>query len=639
VYPYEKLQAIVQDGFGNWKWLRMWQRLDELERRGPAYRTGEKLHFDLPNKNPNVVPQNVLIVGGGPIGIRMAIELVLGGHKATIFEKRREKRADDGSLETLGFTNRINRPHMWAFVRHDLSRLGGRDFMSPSACYPVFTEPDTSSIGVDELQMVLLKNALMLGVKFLIGVAYDDAKVITHPKTMKPSWNVECTVDEGAAKQFDMPAGKNQMTFDCLVGCDGPRSTVRTTQSKIFGEITTRKFMDAVGIVANIRKLSKSRLRDLDFDNGQEPKDMNRTNMVFKDFFDKIRDEADADLDNLIYYKASFHYYVILTPKRANLIKHGLTGKLYHFEANARPHTVEEKSKLKLFVKNVVKAAGIPFDEEMDNGGFVDAPNDVMAFDFAECWNTKTNMAFSLPPPSYDTEKDGPWTGKELHPFIALAGDALFEAFWPEGLGLKRGWHAIMDSCYAIDNLYNKGMFADTIGKKPEDVEWGDHYAALHEQNRKNYEMLHRRKFSEDCSKGEFDRKGLVITQLNKLIRDAEVPLFEVEVDPWTRYEDLNVEREKEHKRAALDFTTLHPVVAKAVAKHEFYRKMSVGDNKKGEIKYNGKELISIGGREVLYSDEEEGSGSDGGSDADAGGYPKSDAPKSLLGAMMTANK
>ena len=66
VFPYEKLEAIVGDGH-NWKWPRMWQHLDEIERRGAAYREGEELHFGQPNKNPNIVPMNVLVCGGGPV--------------------------------------------------------------------------------------------------------------------------------------------------------------------------------------------------------------------------------------------------------------------------------------------------------------------------------------------------------------------------------------------------------------------------------------------------------------------------------------------------------------------------------------------------------------------------------------------
>ena len=37
--------------------------------------------------------------------------------------------------------------------------------------YPVFTQGDTSSIGIDELQLLLLKNALLLGVDFQLGMS------------------------------------------------------------------------------------------------------------------------------------------------------------------------------------------------------------------------------------------------------------------------------------------------------------------------------------------------------------------------------------------------------------------------------------------------------------------------------------
>jgi len=600
VFPYEKIQAIVGDG-GNWKWPRMWQKFDELERRGPAFRAGEALNFEQPNKNPGIVKQNILVVGGGPVGLRQAIELRMGGHNVTIYEKRREVRDADGVLKSLGFTNRINRPHMWPFVRNDLAKLNGKDFMSTAACYPVFTEPDTSSIGIDELQILLMKNALMLGVDFRLGVGYDDSKIVQHGKTAKPTWNVECSVDEIAAKTYGMPAGANVVNFDCLVGCDGPRSTVRDKQAKYFGDIERRKFMDCVGIVANVKKVSRKRLRELGFEYGQEPKDMNRTTMVFRDFFEKIKTEADADLENFIYYKASFHYYIILTPKRANLIKHGLSGRVYNFQAAregaATTEAQQEKAKLKAYVAGCLKAGGIPVDDQEPNGGFVPVPNDVMAFDFAECWNTKIGMSFSYPPADFNTELHGAWPrSKKLYPYIALGGDALLEPFWPMGLGLKRGWQAVMNICYAIDNLFNKDAFAQKLGKSAEEIPWDEHYAALEEQNGENFEHLNRLRVSEELGKGEYDPKGIVMQQLNKKLKDAEKPCFEVEVDPWTRYATLASDRDKEWAKKFKDSDILHPVVAKAIAKKEYYDKMTTGK----EMKYEGKGLVSINGKVVV---------------------------------------
>jgi flavin-dependent dehydrogenase len=582
----------------------MWQRLDEIERRGPAYRPGEAFHFGQPNKNPNIVKRNVLIVGGGPIGIRCAIEMRLAGHNVTLFEKRRERRDEDGNLTTLGFTNRINRPHMWNFVRNDLAKLNGRDFLSVQAAYPVFTEPETSSIGIDEIQLLLMKNALLLGVDFRLGVGYTDAKVISDPQTAWPRGTVTCTYDKEAAAYFKMEEGKNTQVFDILVGCDGPRSTVRETQGKHFGNIEKRKFKDCVGIVVNVQKVPKKRLRELGFPHGQEPSDMNRTKMAFKDFFKKLNSEAKADVESLIYYKASFHNYVIITPTRDNLVQHGLSGKVYTLGVgrdNISKEKLEEKDKLRRYVAGVVKAAGIPLDETLPNGGFVKAPNDCMSFDFAECWNTPKNFAFNLPPPDYDTDQHGEWEGSRLVAPVCLCGDALLEPFWPLGLGLKRGWQALMDTCWAVDNLCNRTLLAERAGRDPNTFSWDDHYNALKEQIATNFSYCAAVRVSEELGKGEYSDKGMVVTQLKKKMKDFEKPVFEVEVDPWTRYGPL--EQEQLAKWRAMprqqQETWMHPVAVKALARWEYYQENLKGASSSGAIDYTPRKLISIDGKTI----------------------------------------
>merc|ERR1740123_2575157 len=385
-----------------------------------------------------------------------------------------------------------------------------------------------------------------------------------------------------------MKPGQNFVVFDVLMGCDGPRSTVRETQGRYFGNIEKRKFMDCVGIVANVRKVPRKRLKELGFDYGQEPKDMNRTKMVFKDFFAKIKSEAGADLENLIYYKASFHNYTILTPKRQDLIDNGLSGKVYTFaKARGEGQDDDEKAKLKAYCKRVLKAAGIPVDDTMDNGGFVDVPNDVMAFDFAECWNTPKSIVFNLPPYDYDVDEHGAWMGRRLVPMIGLAGDALLEPFWPMGLGLKRGWQAIMDSAYAIDNLYNRTLFAGKTGKDPATMTWDDHYEALKEQVTTNFENCSRLKVGDDLGKGEYGDKSIVMTQLRKISKDCEKPPLEVEIDPATRYAGPEQEfNEKIRAMPKAEFEKWrHPVVQKALARMAFYSEKSKGGSR-GEIEY-----------------------------------------------------
>jgi len=605
VHPYEKLQGVLRDGVNNWKWPRMWQRFDEVERRGPAYREEEELNFKQPNKNPNIISQRVLVVGGGPVGNRMAIELVMGGHQVTLVEKRREIKNEDGTLKQLGFTNRINRPHMWPFVRNDLLKLNGKDLMNQKAAYPVFTEPETSSIGIDELQCLLIKNSLLLGVDFRFGVGYQNAVIVTDEKTLVTHWNCEMTYDEVSAKKYGMKVGVNQQDFDVIIGCDGPRSAVRDTQAKFFGNVEKRKFMDCVGIVANVRKVSKKRLKEMGFEFGQEPGDMNRTKMVFKEFFGKLESEADADIENLIYYKASTHNYTILVPKRADLIKHGLSGKVYSFhqgrEGNASRDA--EKAKLKAYCARVLTVGGIPIDPELPNGGFVDVPNDCMAFDFAECWNTKKSMHFNLAPPGYDVEEDGEWEGRKLVPMVALAGDSLLEPFWPMGLGLKRGWQAIMDTNYAVDNLFNRLLLKKRKSPDTEDDEWDwdQHFEALGEQCELNFGYCSSLQVAEELAKGEYDDKSLVMNQLKKMYKDAEKPMFEVEIDPWTRYKPLEAENTKLYSNMPKPEKDkwMHPIAKKALGKMEWYKDNVKPGAKSGEVDYKGKELISVNGRVV----------------------------------------
>jgi len=611
VMPYEKIAAAVGIGPppGEWKWHRIWQAFDEIERRGPAYRDGEALNFGMPNKNPGIYQQKVLVVGGGPIGIRMAIELVMGGHKVTLVEKRREVRDDAGNLKSLGFTNRINRPHMWPFVRNDLQKLNGKNILSTKAAYPVFTEPDTMSIGIDEIQLLLLKNALFLGVDIRLGVGYENAKIKIDDDSMNPSWTVSLKYDAKAAAKYGKEEGVSTEEFDCLVGCDGPRSTVRDTQKAHFGNVEKRKFMDCVGIVSNVQKVTRKRLKELGFESGLEPGDMNRTKMVFKEFFGKIQEEADADIENLIYYKASNHNYTILVPKRADMIKHGLSGKVYTFAEgrDGKGQMAEEKEKLKNYCRKVLTAAGIPIDPDLSNGGFVGVPNDCMAFDFAECWNTKQSHKFNLPPPGYSVEEDGDWEGKRLIPYIALAGDSLLEPFWPMGLGLKRGWQAIMDTNYAIDNLWNNEHFAQKFleekghawDDEEDPMDWDYHMDSLREATEQNFEFCNRLQVSEELALGEYEDKSLIMTALKKRIKDPEKPLLLIEVDPKTRYKALadvvSAGLRKMTKEEAANF--IHPVAQRALNKKKWMD--DITQNGKVDFEFKSKELVSINGKVV----------------------------------------
>merc|ERR1739838_879145 len=167
------------------------------------------------------------------------------------------------------------------------------------------------------------------------------------------------------------------------------------------------------------------------------------------------------------------------------------------------------------------------------------------------------------------------------------------------GLGLKRGWQAIMDTCYAIDNMYHSGCFQEKLGLSDDDMTWDDHFDALREQANMNFELCNRLQVGEELALGEYEDKSLIMTQLKKRMKDPEKPMLLVEIDPWTRYKPLADEvaasirmMPKEEKDKFI-----HPIVLKAVAMKEYYNEVSSAGGKGGDIEYRGKELVSINGR------------------------------------------
>lgn len=101
-----------------------------------------------------------------------------------------------------------------------------------------------------------------------------------------------------------------------------------------------------------------------------------------------------------------------------------------------------------------------------------------------------------------------------------------------------------------------------------------------------------------DLSAGEYPDNGPVMVQLRKKFKDAEKPALNIEIDPWTRYEALAMERRiRFNKKPRKEQEAyIHPVVSKAMRMWDYFQKISK-TGKTGQIEYRGKELISINGR------------------------------------------
>ncbi|CAG14496.1 unnamed protein product, partial [Tetraodon nigroviridis] len=94
-----------------------------------------------------------LVLGAGPCGLRTPIELTFLGAQVVVVEKRES-------------FSRNNVLHLWPFSICDLRGLGAKTF------YGKFCSGSLDHISIRQLQLILLKVALLLGVEVHTGVEF-----------------------------------------------------------------------------------------------------------------------------------------------------------------------------------------------------------------------------------------------------------------------------------------------------------------------------------------------------------------------------------------------------------------------------------------------------------------------------------
>ena len=153
-------------------------------------------------------PFRVVVVGAGPVGLRTAIELSLIGCNVTLIERR-----------SLGsFEERPNIINLWKWTQLDLDNLGvPNDFTRDG------------HIGTKDLQLGLLRAALLLGVRLLPATEYqsvvpsggaaasaDPGSPSTERGRYPCPYRAECTHKDTFGDVIDMA-----LPLDLLVGADG----------------------------------------------------------------------------------------------------------------------------------------------------------------------------------------------------------------------------------------------------------------------------------------------------------------------------------------------------------------------------------------------------------------------------------
>ncbi|XP_068774072.1 F-actin-monooxygenase MICAL1 isoform X2 [Struthio camelus] len=224
-----------------------------------------------------------LVVGAGPCGLRTAIELALLGARVVLVEKR-----DSFS--------RNNVLHLWPFTIHDLRALGAKKF------YGRFCTGMLDHISIRQLQLILLKVALLLGVEVHVNVQFKGVL----PPADKAGGR------EGGWRAVLQPSSSplSHYAFDVLISAGGGKFVPEGFKRK-----ETRGKL-AIGITTNfVNRHSRAEV---------EVAEISGVARIYNQkFFQNLYNKTGIDLENIVYYKDDTHYFV-MTAKKQSLLKMGV---------------------------------------------------------------------------------------------------------------------------------------------------------------------------------------------------------------------------------------------------------------------------------------------------------------------------
>uniref|UniRef100_A0A452UMR6 F-actin monooxygenase n=1 Tax=Ursus maritimus TaxID=29073 RepID=A0A452UMR6_URSMA len=376
---YSKLKSKVT----TWKAKALWYKLDK---RGShkEYKRGK-----------SCMNTKCLIIGGGPCGLRTAIELAYLGAKVVVVEKR----------DTFSRNNVL---HLWPFTIHDLRGLGAKKF------YGKFCAGSIDHISIRQLQLILFKVALMLGVEIHVNVEF--VKVLEPPEdqeNQKIGWRAEFLPADHSLSDFE---------FDVIIGADGRRNTLEGFRRKEFrGKL-------AIAITANFINRNSTAEAKVE--------EISGVAFIFNQkFFQDLKEETGIDLENIVYYKDCTHYFVMTAKKQSLLDKGVIINDFIDTEMLLCAENVNQDNLLSY----AREAADFATNYQLPSLDFAlnhYGQPDVAMFDF-------TSM--------YASENAALVRERQSHQLlVALVGDSLLEPFWPMGTGCARGFLAAFDTAWMV---------------------------------------------------------------------------------------------------------------------------------------------------------------------------------------------
>lgn len=445
-FPYQLFQELLGN---NWKAKKLWTLLDGRVSR-PEY-------AEAPCSRGRMAGRRCLVIGAGPCGLRAAIELRLLGAEVSVVEQR------------VTFS-RINQLHIWSWCGEDLKGLGARLIEPPPKDFG--SNPDLLVIAINDLQKLLLKVALLLGVEVRLGLEY------CHTQWKHGGWQtllrVPCALgNEGRAgpdptmSSFAPPGALPPSQFvpgvlsklAVVIGSGGFASTVGESMGIRMVETESLRKESAIGLICNVARThgrSEADLRSFSF-----------ARQFYSAVFKHAAEETGADLENIVYVKSPVAHYFVMTPTPKSLITTGVVIDESHRPLLARENI--NNGKLDELVRRVIafpfkkgepsllEALNKDLGDKGSFPGYADAGPRL--FDFSKMRRSSEGLVFLHPAGGGDV---GSAECEDNSLLVALAGDALIEPFWPEGLGIMRGFFSVLDSCYAVKQWSSGVTCAET---------------------------------------------------------------------------------------------------------------------------------------------------------------------------------
>mmetsp|Transcript_76676 Transcript_76676/g.248171 ORF Transcript_76676/g.248171 Transcript_76676/m.248171 type:complete len:935 (+) Transcript_76676:45-2849(+) len=419
--PYERLRVLLG---GNWKAKKLWEKLDK--------RSAKPEFADSPCGCGRLGGRRIVVVGGGPCGLYAAIALRLLGAAVTVVERRQE-------------FSRINQLHIWPWCGEEIKELGARCLEPPPPDFGA--NPDLLSIGISDLQVMLLKTALLFGVEILLGTEFKQIVFASG------TWTVRLAAASPGPPSGPSPGPPTELRdVGAVVGTDGGAVVGEAVGIQTV-ELGSLRAEDAIGLVCNFATMSTAGARKL--------RSFALASQFYGPLFRRLSEATGAELENIVFTKSKGSYYFVMTPTRRCLAQCGVLRDPAHKPLIARENV--DRAALEAFCRRVVGfrlkegeptlqevadeavAEGAPAGAEGCGGlGFADRGPQL--FDFSKLRRAAEGLAFLEPPPGAVAGRGA----DEVALPVLLAGDALLEPFWPEGLGIVRGFLSSLDVCSTL---------------------------------------------------------------------------------------------------------------------------------------------------------------------------------------------